>query len=84
MKLKPQTIELKVPLLTEEETLITIGEWISKVGERVEIDQDLVELSLDNESFMLPSPIDGTIITIEAESGDKVEPGQVLAIIEMD
>jgi 2-oxoglutarate dehydrogenase E2 component (dihydrolipoamide succinyltransferase) len=84
MKIRPRIIELKVPLLTGEETLITVGEWILKVGARVEIDQDLVELSSDDESFMLPSPIDGTLIAIEAESGDKVEPGQVLAIIEMD
>ncbi|NLW46573.1 MAG: hypothetical protein GXY86_04465 [Firmicutes bacterium] len=84
MKIRPRNIELKVPLLTGEETLITVGEWILEVGGRVEIDQDLVELSSENESFMLPSPIDGTLIAIEAETGDKVEPGQVLAVIEMD
>lgn len=84
MKIKPRTIELKVPLLTGDETLLTIGEWMVGVGERVEIDQDLVELTSDNESFMFPSPTDGILIAIEAESGDKVEPGQILAIIEMD
>lgn len=84
MKNKPKTIELKVPLLTGDETLFTVGEWVVGVGDLVEIDQDLVELTSENESFMLPSPIDGTLIAIEAESGDKVEPGQVLAIIELN
>jgi pyruvate dehydrogenase E2 component (dihydrolipoamide acetyltransferase) len=84
MKFKPKTIELKVPLLTGDETLLTVGEWVVGVGDRVEIDQDLVKLTTENESFMLPSPIDGTLIAIEAESEDKVEPGQVLAIIEMN
>lgn len=84
MKFKPKTIELKVPLLTGDETIFTVGKWVVGVGDLVEIDQDLVELVSENASFMLPSPIDGTLIAIEAESEDKVEPGQVLAIIEMN
>ncbi len=84
MKIKPRTVELKVPLLDGEESLLTIGKWIVTEGEYIEIDQDLVELISDNESFMLPSPIDGTLITIQAETEEKVEPGQVLAIIEAD
>lgn len=84
MNLKPRTIEIKAPLLTGEETLLTVGDWIVKVGDQIEIDQDLVMITSNTESFMLPSPIDGTLIAIEAESDDKVEPGQVLAIIEMN
>lgn len=82
MKLKPRIVELKVPLLSGEEPLMTISRWLVKVGEQVEIDQDLVELEIDNEPFLLPSPLDGKLITIEAEPEDIIEPGQVLALIE--
>lgn len=84
MRIKPRTVEIKVPLLTGEESLLTVGKWLVAVGEEVEIDQDLVELASDNETFMLPSPLDGKLIAIEAETEDRVEPGQLLAIIEME
>jgi len=83
MKIKPQYVELKVPLLTGDETLMIVGKWLVSVGDPVEIDQDLVELVFGGETFKLPSPLDGALVTIEAETGLMVEPGQVLAILEM-
>lgn len=84
MKLKPRIVEIKVPLLTGEETLMTIKRWLVAIGEQVEIDQDLVELKIDTGPFLLPSPLDGKIIAIEGEPDEIVEPGQVLALIEAD
>lgn len=84
MKIRPKTVQLKVPFLTGAETIFTVGKWLVSVNGQVEIDQDLVELACETESFMFPSPIDGTLVTIEAETGEMVEPGQVLAIIETD
>lgn len=84
MKIKPKIIQLKAPLLTGDESLFTVGKWLVAVNEQVEIDQDLVELISETESFMLPAPIDGVLVTIEAETEEKVEPGQVLAMIETD
>jgi len=85
MKLKPRIVEVKVPLLTGEESLMTIKRWLVAIGEPVEIDQDLVELDIDDtESFSLPSPLDGKLIAIQAEPDEIVEPGQVLALIEAD
>lgn len=84
MRLKPRIVELKVPLLSGEEQLMTIRRWLVTVGTQVEIDQDLVELDIDGEPFLLPSPLDGKLIAIEAENGEKVEPGQILALVEAD
>ena len=84
MKLKPRTVEIKVPLLTGDESLITIGQWLVAIGGQVEIDQDLVELNINSVPFLLPSPLDGKLIAIEAGSDEIVEPGQVLALIEAD
>lgn len=84
MRLKPRIVELKVPLLSGEEQLMTIRRWLVTVGTQVEIDQDLVELDIDGEPFLLPSPLDGKLIAIEAENGERVEPGQILALVEAD
>lgn len=84
MKLKPRIVEIKVPLLTGEDSLMTIRRWLVTVGEQVEIDQDLVEMDTDGEPFLLPSPLDGKLISIEAEDGETVEPGQILALVEAD
>lgn len=84
MRIKPRTVELKVPLLTGDETLFIVKKWLVTVGAWVEMDQDLVELDFNDESLLLPSPLDGKLIAIEAELEEKVEPGQVLAIIEME
>ncbi|MGE5606962.1 MAG: biotin/lipoyl-containing protein [Bacteroidota bacterium] len=84
MKLKPRIVEIKVPLLTGEESLMTVRRWLVTLGEQVEIDQDLVELDLDAQPFLLPSPLDGKLIAIEAEAEETVEPGQILALVEAD
>lgn len=84
MKLKPRIIEIKVPLLTGEDSPMTIRRWLVTAGDQVEIDQDLVELDTNGEPFLLPSPLDGKLIAIEAESGETVEPGQILALVEVD
>ncbi len=84
MIIKPRIVNLKVPLLNGEESLLTVKKWLVAVGEQVEIDQDLVELDFNDELYLLPSPLDGKLISIEAETEEKVEPGQVLATIEMD
>lgn len=84
MKLKPRIVELKVPLLSGDESLMTVKRWLAAVGGQVEIDQDLVELTLNDEPFLLPSPLDGKLVAIEAEAEETVEPGQVLALIEED
>jgi 2-oxoglutarate dehydrogenase E2 component (dihydrolipoamide succinyltransferase) len=84
MKLKPRIVAIRVPLLTGEESLMTLTRWLVTVGASVEIDQDLVELDINGEPFLLPSPLDGKLIAIETETEAMVEPGQVLALIEAD
>lgn len=84
MKLKPRIVPVKVPLLTGEEPVMTVNRWLVTVGQQVEIDQDLVELVINDEPFLLPSPLDGRLIAIETETEELVEPGQILAFIEPD
>src|SRR4051812_28896747 len=59
----------------------TILDWLVKVGDTVEKDQGLVEISTDKVDAELPSPVAGTIVAILAEPDDVVATGTVVARI---
>jgi len=74
--------EVKVPDMGEEaEGQATVSYWKVAEGDRIEKDDDLVELTTDKGAFVIPSPVSGTVAEIRAEEGDVVEVGSVLAII---
>ena len=82
MGIRKRRIEVKMPLLGPEELLIEVVEWLLPVGAAVDIDQDLLELTIDGTPFTFPSPLDGILISTAVESGDVIDIGQVLAVIE--
>ena len=76
-------IELKVPWFIPEPGMMELVKWLVKAGDLVTFDQDLVELLVDGESLLLPAPWDGEILDIRAASGEILEVGQTLAMIEI-
>jgi 2-oxoglutarate decarboxylase len=74
-----QTIDIEMPAVGESVTEGVILEWHKKVGDSVEEDEALVEISTDKIDAEMPSPASGTITEILAEAGDTVTVGQVLA-----
>ena len=81
LRANPRVCEIKVPWLSPEEVSITVEKWLVAEGVVIEIDQDLVELKVNQEPFILPSPLDGILQTFLAFPGDPVEPGQELAVV---
>ncbi|HEY8464906.1 MAG TPA: biotin/lipoyl-containing protein [Bacillota bacterium] len=84
MKMRNRQIEVKMPWLTPKEVEIQVVRWLVAPGDRVEIDQDILELTVDQEKFILPSPLDGVLLEVEVEPGDYLATDQVLAIIKAD
>jgi pyruvate/2-oxoglutarate dehydrogenase complex dihydrolipoamide acyltransferase (E2) component len=78
------SIIIKMPFLESEEAEARFVKWLAVVGDRVEIDQDLAELTVNGEPFVLPSPLDGRLIEVLLEAGDFVEPGQEVAVVEIE
>src|SRR5271156_3540587 len=76
-----QTIDVVTPAAGESVTEGTILEWHAKVGERIEVDQTIVEISTDKVDVELPSPATGPVSEILVEEGDTVTVGQVIARI---
>ncbi|MGI8411540.1 MAG: biotin/lipoyl-containing protein, partial [Solirubrobacteraceae bacterium] len=59
----------------------TVLEWHKREGERVELDETIVEISTDKIDAEVPSPAAGTIVKIHAAEGETVAVGAILAEI---
>ncbi|MDK6492371.1 2-oxoglutarate dehydrogenase, E2 component, dihydrolipoamide succinyltransferase [Corynebacterium coyleae] len=73
--------KVEMPELGESVTEGTITTWLKEVGDTVEVDEPLLEVSTDKVDTEIPSPVAGTIIEILAEEDDTVEVGDVIVII---
>jgi pyruvate/2-oxoglutarate dehydrogenase complex dihydrolipoamide acyltransferase (E2) component len=74
-------IKVVLPELGEGITKATVSYWFFKDGEKVQENDDLVELTTDKSTFNLPSPCTGVISEIMYSEGDSVNVGQILAVI---
>ena len=72
---------VEMPELGESVTEGTITQWLKSVGDTVEVDEPLLEVSTDKVDTEIPSPVAGTIIEIKADEDDTIEAGEVIAII---
>ncbi len=70
-----------MPELGESVTEGTVTRWLKKVGDSVEVDEPLVEVSTDKVDTEIPSPVAGTLISITAEEDVTVSVGGELARI---
>jgi len=73
-----QATDVEMPELGESVTEGTITQWLKSVGDTVEVDEPLLEVSTDKVDTEVPSPVAGTIIEILAEEDDTVEVGEVI------
>ena len=70
-----------MPELGESVTEGTVTRWLKKVGDAVDVDEPLVEVSTDKVDTEIPSPVAGTLISITAEEDVTVAVGGELARI---
>src|ERR1700742_1462958 len=70
-----------MPELGESVTEGTVTRWLKKVGDSVEVDEPLVEVSTEKVDTEIPSPMAGTLLSITAEEDDTVAVGGELAKI---
>ncbi len=76
------SFELKMPKLGESITDATITKWLKNVGDRIEIDDPILELATDKVDSEIPSPVEGVLKEQLFNEGDTVEVETVIAIIE--
>lgn len=70
-----------MPALGESVTEGTVTRWLKQVGETVEVDEPLLEVSTDKVDTEIPSPVAGTVLEIKVAEDETAEVGAELAVI---
>src|SRR5690349_17075515 len=76
--------EVVMPQMGESIAEGTITKWLKKVGERVERDEPLFEISTDKVDAEIPSPAAGTLTEVRFKEGDTVEVNTIIAVLDGD
>jgi len=74
-------VSVTMPALGESVTEGTVTRWLKKEGERVEVDEPLLEVSTDKVDTEIPSPHAGVVTSIQVQEDETVEVGVELAVI---
>ncbi|WOO98488.1 2-oxoglutarate dehydrogenase, E2 component, dihydrolipoamide succinyltransferase [Micrococcus terreus] len=73
--------EVTLPALGESVTEGTVTRWLKEVGDDVEVDEPLLEVSTDKVDTEIPSPVAGKLLEIKVEEDETVEVGAILALV---
>ena len=77
----PGGIEIVMPQMGESIFEGTITKWLKKVGDRIEKDEPLFEISTDKVDAEIPSQAAGVLTEIRAHEGETVQVNGVVAVI---
>src|SRR5688500_7600529 len=73
--------DITMPQLGETVTEGTITKWLKNVGDRIEEDEVIYEVSTDKVDSEVPSPVAGYLAEIRVPEGETAEVGAVLAVV---
>jgi len=77
-------VDVIMPQMGESIAEGTLTKWLKQVGESVERDEDLFEISTDKVDADIPSPASGTLVEVLVEEGATVEVNTIVARIETE
>jgi len=76
--------ELKLPKMGESVAEATVTNWLKNVGDKIEVDEAVLEIATDKVDSEVPSEVSGTLTEILFQVNDVVKVGQTIAIIETE
>jgi multifunctional 2-oxoglutarate metabolism enzyme len=77
-KAPAETVDIVMPQMGESVSEGVVLEWAKQVGETIDADETIVEISTDKVDAEVPAPASGTVTEILAEAGETVTVGQVI------
>ena len=77
-------IEIRLPKMGESVTEATITNWLKNPGDKVSMDEPLVEVATDKVDNELPSEAEGVLVKQFFEKDEVAQVGDVIAIISSD
>ena len=75
------SVEVVMPQMGESITEGTVSKWLKQVGDTIEKDEAILEISTDKVDAEVPSPSAGKLLEIRHQEGETVEVGTVVAVI---
>ncbi|MDO4727424.1 MAG: dihydrolipoamide acetyltransferase family protein [Bacteroidota bacterium] len=76
--------ELKLPKMGESVAEATITNWLKQIGDKIEVDETVLEIATDKVDSEVPSEVAGVLVERLFEKDDLVQVGQTIAIIETE
>ncbi len=76
-----EATEVVMPQMGESITEGTVSKWLKAVGDSIEKDEPLLEISTDKVDAEVPSPSAGKLLEIRVQEGETVEVGAVVALV---
>ncbi len=73
--------KILVPTLGESVTEATVSKWLKNQGEKVSVDEPIVELETDKVNVEVPAPTNGVLESISVKEGETVNVGALLGMI---
>ena len=77
-------LEVKVPQLSESVTEATLLQWHKQEGDKVLLDENLVDIETDKVVLELPCPANGVLVSILKKDGSIVVAGEVIAKVDTE
>src|SRR6185436_19391598 len=77
-------VEILMPKMGESIMEATILKWLKKEGDRIELDEPIVEIATDKVDSEVPSTEAGVIVRLLYKEGDVVQIGKPFVLIEKD
>lgn len=77
-------VEVKVPQLSESVAEATLLQWKKRPGEKVEIDEILIEVETDKVVLEVPAPVAGVLAQLVRNDGDTVVAEELIAKIDTE
>jgi len=75
-------VELTMPKMGESVAEATIIKWLKGEGERIELEESVLEIATDKVDSEVPSPVEGILVKKLFNENDLVQVGQAIALIE--
>ena len=75
------SVEVVMPQMGESITEGTVSRWLKNVGDAIEKDEPILEISTDKVDAEVPSPTAGVLLAINVGEGETVEVGTALAVV---
>lgn len=77
-------VDVPMPQMGESIAEGTVSKWLKKVGDQVNRDEPLLEISTDKVDAEIPSPAAGVLTEIKVQEGTTVEVGAIVAVIDTE